>query len=142
MADLGTLPQQVTAISSGGIFLSLIGLLIKWNLGRSRLSLEAKKQHDVDEADIRDHYAKEVERLTERIEKNDDRYRRLLAESEKAQDALRKRVTFLEDEIKGLIRLITYNSAHTVLQLGDDVPDDIRATAERVKVIMGGGHRT
>jgi hypothetical protein len=139
--DFGTLPQQVTAISSGGIFLSLIGLLVKWNLGRGRLSIDAQKQHDTDEADIRDHYAKEVDRLTLRIEQNDDRYRRLLAESEKAQESLRKRVSFLEDEIKGLVRLITYNSANTVLQLGDDVPDDIRETAERVKVILGNGRK-
>lgn len=140
--DWGTLPQQVTAISSGGIFIALVGLLVKWNLGSGQLSLDRQKQHDADEADIRDHYAKEVERLTDRLEKNDERYRNLLKEAEAERDKMRKRIAFLEDEVKGLVRLITYNSANNVLQLGDDVPEDIKRAAERVRQILhSGGHR-
>src|SRR3954470_12831392 len=107
--DLGTLPQQITAISSGGIFMSLLGLMIKWNLGRGRLALEEQTQQNIDEANIRDHYAKEVERLTRRLEQSEELYRKLAREYEAERDKMRKRINFLEDEVKGLIRLITYN---------------------------------
>jgi hypothetical protein len=71
------------------------------------------------------------------------RYRQLLADSEKRheecqrdRDALRDRIGFLEDELRGLIRLIAQNSAGRVLKMGDDVPQDIREAAERVENIL------
>lgn len=67
---LGTLPQWIAAISTTGA----LGLFIKLYLGNRKLTIEAK-QVDVnaqqvsgtERADIRDHYAQEVNRYYQQV---------------------------------------------------------------------------
>jgi hypothetical protein len=115
---LGTLPGWITAVSTSGGMVTLI--VAYWKRGVSLKSLD-----NTDHADIRDHYAAELSRVVERQH-----------ECERREAELRQRVSDLEDELKGLVRLIAQNSANKVLQLGEDIPSDIRAAAERVDNIL------
>jgi hypothetical protein len=149
-----TLAGWFTAIGSMGSLATLMTLLLRWDLGRGKLSIERQKQHDTDEADIRDHYADEVRQLRDRLDAQsgrfkkdlqelEDRYKRLLHDSERRhdqcqedRDQLKERVENMSDEIRGLVRLIAQNSANAVIRMGDDVPDDIKNAAERVELIL------
>lgn len=121
MADLGTLPQQITAFSSGGIFLALVGLVLKWNLGTGRLSNEAQRQRNANSADIRNHYAEELSRVIERQRA-----------CELREEALRSRVAELESDILGLIGIIRQASTDKVLSLGPEASETIRNMARRI----------
>jgi hypothetical protein len=115
---LGTLPGWITAISASGIFATLVTLIVAyWRRG---ISLKTLANADI--ADIRDHYAEELTRVVQRQH-----------DCEAREQALRSRVTDLENDVLGLIRIIGQASADKVLQLGPDVPDVIRAMAERVR---------
>lgn len=149
-----TLAGWFTAIGSMGSLATILIAFLRWDLGRGRLAIDRKKQHDTDEADIRDHYADEVRQLRERLDTQsgrfkkdlqelEDRYKRLLQDSERRhdqcqedRDQLKIRVEDMGDEIRGLVRLIAQNSVNSVLQMGDSVPEDIKAAAERVQGIL------
>lgn len=122
---IGTLPGWITAISTTGGMVTLV--VAYWRRGVSLKSLD-----NAEHADIRDHYAEEVKRYAEELQRVTERQR----ECEERESRLRERVTYLENELNGLIRLIAQNSANRVLQLGDDVPEDIRAAAQRVDNIL------
>lgn len=115
---IGTLPGWITATSTSGGMVMLI--VAYWKRSVSMKSLD-----NADHADIRDHYAEELARVVQRQH-----------ECEQREADLRRRVSQLENELQGLIRLIAQNSANKVLQLGDDVPADIQAAAERVDAIL------
>lgn len=147
---LGTLPQQISALS----LVALLGLVLRYRLGWRRLSIEGQKQQDTDEADIRDHYAQEVAALRQKLAdmhlqfradllELETRYRKMLNDSEDRheqcmadRDILRERVNQLEDELRGLIRVITQASIDRVLMIGTEMPDDIREAALRVENII------
>lgn len=67
---LGTLPQWLMVLFSGGAF----GLLVKWQLGKGKLAIDAKQVEvnaqqisGQERADIRDHYAQEVNRYYQQV---------------------------------------------------------------------------
>jgi hypothetical protein len=133
---LGTIPQWLT----GGAVVTFVGLLLKRDV-------QVRGLKNADSADIRDHYADEVGQLSEQFRNAltdlEKRYRDALEESEQRhqkclddRDLLRERVNQLEDELRGLIRVITQASIDRVLMLGDDVPQDIREASERVEAII------
>lgn len=114
---LGTLPGWIAAISTSGIFATLVTLIVAyWRRGVSLRSLA-----NSDHADIRDHYAEELARVVQRQH-----------ECEERETELRSRVASLENDILGLIRIITQASADKVLYLGPEVPEHIREIAERI----------
>jgi hypothetical protein len=84
--------------------------------------VNARAAANVNGADIRDHYAEELARTVQR---------HMTAKSGK--QALRKRVAELENDVLGLIRLISQASADKVLNLGPDVPQDILDMADRIR---------
>lgn len=147
---LGTIPGWIMAFATSGI----LGLLLRHKIQAGRLALDGERLAMDGDVNIRDHYAKEVAALREQLNNQsrkfredlqalDDRWRNLLKESEdrheeclKDRDALRGRVNTLEDELRGLIRVITQASIDRVLMLGTELPDDIRAAAERVEEII------
>lgn len=154
---LGTIPGWIT---SAGV-LSLLGLYFRFYTQNRKLSLDG-------DAKLRDHYAQEVERLREFSAKEiaalreqlakqatqfredlqnlENRYRRMLDEAEERHDSciadrdgLRKRVAELEDDWRGLLRVVTQASIDKVLMipgLSDDMPGDMRDMAERVEQII------
>jgi flagellar motility protein MotE (MotC chaperone) len=150
MDFVGTLPGWITA----GSMVTLLGLILRYRLGSRKLDLEKNAQIQVDEQSIRDHYAKEVARLTQKLDDQstafrkdlldiEERYRKLLEEEEERhrvclsdRDALRKRVADMEDEWRGLIRVITQASIDKVLMLPGDLPDDIKGAADRVEEMI------
>lgn len=151
---LGTIPGWIT---SAGV-LALLTLMSKHYLAARKLQQEGsaigQAQSDARDADIRDHYADEVRQLRDKLDKQNDqfradlnelesRYRRALDESEKRhqqcmddRDILRQRVTLLEDELRGLIRVITQASIDRVLMIHEELPQDIREAAARVEAII------
>lgn len=144
-ADWGTIPQQVTAVSASGLFVSMLGILAKLMLGKGQLI-------NASEADIRDHYAEELAAL--RKERADDkaefarveRHLRDMAsesdrrhsecESARAED--RRERSRMQDEIDGLKRQVPELSADKLMRL-EGKPSEIAphaaASAERVKKI-------
>lgn len=126
-----------------------LGIILRHRLGWRKLTLDS-------EGEIRDHYAKEVARLTEKLNEQSSAFRKdlveleqhwraMLAEAEKRHDECLKdrdnllnRVNQLEDELRGLIRVITQASIDRVLHLPSTEPlsDDIREAAARVEKII------
>jgi hypothetical protein len=111
---LGTLPGWITAASTttGGAAIIIAYL---------RRDVSIKGLHNADHADIRDHYAEELERVTVRQR-----------ECEERESQLRGRVAELENDILGLIRIIGQASTNKVLLLEENVSEDIRQMAERI----------
>jgi hypothetical protein len=114
---LGTLPGWITAAGVAAI----LGVVLRYRLGVGRLNLEGRKQDDANEKDIRDHYSEELGRVVQRQ-----------IECEKREAQLRGRVSQLENDILGLIRIISQASADKVLLLDEGVPEDIRQMAARI----------
>jgi hypothetical protein len=112
---VGTLPGWITAISStGGVAAVIIALL--------RRNVSLRGLQNADHADIRDHYAEELERVIERQHGCEAR-----------EEKLRERVTELENDVLGLIRIIAQASADKVLLLDtEDIPPSIKKMAERI----------
>jgi hypothetical protein len=137
---IGTIPGWIT---SAGV-LTMLGLLFRWQVQNRQIG-------QGDTLNIRDHYAKEVASLRARLDTQagqfrqdldamDKRYREIIGQSEKRheeclndRDKLRQEVGILRDEINGLVRVITQASIDRVVMLGEDVPEDIRAAAERAQ---------
>lgn len=139
-----TLPQWLTALFTGG---GLFWFIIQWR-GQSMSS----------EEQIRDHYAKEVKILRDRVDAKDEQFvrierhwRTMLQEEERRheecrqdREALRDRVTTLENELTGVKRQIADYSSDRLMVLegatgGGTKPSDVAphaaASAPRVKHI-------
>jgi hypothetical protein len=115
MSPTGTTAQWVTSISATGVFVTLLGLLIRGVLGWGRLSNEADNS-------LAGHTAKELQSLRDQINSMgkhqlerereiDDRWRKTLAESEarhdecvKQRETLGRKVIELEAKLIGTIR--------------------------------------
>jgi hypothetical protein len=114
---VGTIPQWITAISSTSVAAAVVALVTAyWKRGVSLKTLA-----NADHADIRDHYADELERVVARQH-----------ECEEREHILRNRVTELENDVLALIRIIGQAGTNKVLQLGPDVSETIRGMTERV----------
>lgn len=120
-----------------------LGVILKYRLG-------AKKLAYADEADIRDHYAAEVERLVEKMDAREKHFlevekhlRELIATSDRRHeecelarhDDRRERLR-MQDEIDGMKRQILRYSAEGVLTLSEASPK-VKAAAKRVRKIVG-----
>jgi septal ring factor EnvC (AmiA/AmiB activator) len=131
MPDLmGTVPQWISAAA----LVSLLGVIFKYRLG-------VKQLINVDTADIRDHYAEELKRKTDEIERVEQRQHAC----EAREQALRERVRELEDELAGIKRAIAQYSADRMIVLEDrprppsETTPDAAASAPRVKRIVEAG---
>lgn len=111
---IGTLPGWITAASTTTGVVALIAAY--WRRGIALTGL-----HNADEADIRDHYAEELARVIQRQR-----------DCEVREEALRERVSELENNVLGLIGIIRQASADKVLALGPAVSEQIRDMAKRV----------
>lgn len=94
--DFGNFPQQVTALSAAGLFISVAGLLTKLLLGKGQLNIaaqkvavEAKQVANAQEADVRDSYAELQRQITEmgqhhlsREREIDERWRQVVADND------------------------------------------------------------
>lgn len=162
---IGT-PLQAGSLT---VLVAIFALVVRWQLGLRKLKIEADQVEinaqevaNADEADIRDHYAEEVkglrdalqasanrhlerERLTDHRHRRallivENRYRRLLHESDEKhdicqrdRDILRDRVQALKEQQSGLVRLILQNNVSGALQFDDsEISDLIREAAARV----------
>ena len=123
----GTLPQWIAALFSAGIF----GAILKFGLGWRGQTLDSDEK-------IRDHYAKEVARLTdqlnqkslawtEQIQGLEAHYRKMLEESDRRheecqidREALRKELNDMHAELTGLKRQIARYSTDKLLVMDDE----------------------
>lgn len=112
---IGTLPGWITAISTSTGLTALV--VAYWRRGVSLQGLE-----NTESADIRTHYAEELGRVVQRQH-----------ECEGREQELRGRVAELENDVLGLIRIISQASTDKVLSLGPDVPQHIQEMAERMR---------
>lgn len=114
--EWGTVPQWIAAVSSMGV-LSLVGTMFVawWKRG-----VDLKGLSNVEAADIRSHYAEELQRVITRQR-----------DCEEREALLRERVRKLETEVEGLYRTLIASSADRVLELGDAVPQHLRDLAMR-----------
>lgn len=92
---LGTLPNWITATSC----VTFLGLFIRWRwvegklkIEAARVTIDAKKVERADEANIRDHYAKEVESLRGKLDRQEKNF----------QDALERQSTRHNDALNAL----------------------------------------
>jgi hypothetical protein len=160
-AIVGTIPGWIT---SAGV-VAILGLVLRWQLGLRKLKIEAaqveitaQQVHDADEADIRDHYANEVEQLRDRLDRQSVRHRDELAEKEKRHraerkededrhraclrdnDDLRDKLHAVKDLAAGLQRIITQASASRAILIAGhapgEMPEEVRAAAERVELLF------
>lgn len=155
MGDLAFI-KEITP-GSVGIW-TLVLMFLTWRLKERRANLDDRIQTDNQENILRDHYAKEVHELRNKLalrdkefrqdlvdletryqtllETTESRYRKLLDDSEATIERLRARVNEVEDELRGLVRIITQASADKVISLSAGVPSDIQAAADRVGRIL------
>jgi hypothetical protein len=126
-----TLDLALRLISASGI-VTLVGLWWRRDIALRKLSTG-------EAGDIRDHYAKELTRYADEVE----RVIRRQLECETRERALRDRVMTLEDEITGLKRQIAERSADRLMVLDGRTPSEsaphAAASAERVKKIVENG---
>jgi hypothetical protein len=108
--DFGTVPQWLTGCG----VLTFVGVFLKHDLGRRQI-------RQTNDADIRDHYADELDRVVERQHACEER-----------EQSLRERVTELENDVLGLISIIRQASTDKVLQMGD-LPDNIHSMVDRLQ---------
>jgi phage shock protein A len=99
----GTLPQWLTL----GSVASLLGIVVRYRLGLRKMSVEAqevqvhaKTADNTNSADIRDHYAQEVGRLTERVVSIEADHEQCKRE----RDQYRAEVSTLDDKLRGVTR--------------------------------------
>jgi hypothetical protein len=108
----------LTLILGGGI----LGVFLKHRHGMRSLKLQ-------DDADVRDHDDGLLGRYSEELDRVIGRQR----ECEAREEALRQRVMELENDVLGLIRIITQASADKVLMLGEEASETIHSMALRIK---------
>lgn len=161
----GTLPGWITAVSTSTGVVTLITMYWRRGIAIRKLGIEKAIADNVDAADIRDHYADEVQKLRDRLDKQaesfrgrldeiDGHYRDIISkleqrytEASKAaqirheecmadRDKLRNEVSILRNEINGLVRVITQASIDRVIALGDDVSDEIKEAAARAQAYI------
>lgn len=167
-------PTIVGTIPQWGMFATtatILGIIVRWQLGLRKLSVDAQQVEvnahtaaNINEADIRDHYAKEVERLTEKLENKDQHFaalenhwRNMLdasdrrhEECEKARAELRVELSEMhskigkaESDLRGLYSQIAELSSDKLVILDGRKPSKVAPeaakSAHRVKKITGEG---
>lgn len=136
MGSASVIPAVPEQLVAGGVLGSLgvlLGLLVKLQLGGKKLEV-------ADTADLRDHYAEELTSLRRQIidmgehhlgreREIDDRWRRLLAESEerhaecvRQRDALSARVGAIEERFIGTVRQFL----HFQQRIVEAIPADMK----------------
>ena len=103
---------NITAVLLTG---GMLGVVLRYRQGMRGLS-------NVDAADIRDHYAEELQRVIDRQRACEER-----------EATLRRRVAELENDILGLINIIRQASADKVLVLGNEASEMIQDMARRIR---------
>ncbi len=141
----GTLPQWLAAIFSGSVLAAVLTFITRWR-GQSIGSDEK----------LRDHYAQEVARLSEKLvgqtatfreqmQTMENHYRQLLQDSDERHEAcqqdrdkLRLEINEMHAEIAGLKRQIArYSSDNLVVLEGSDLKaPEATKSAKRVKRIL------
>lgn len=139
-AVLGTLPGWITA----GSMVTLLGLIFRHLQTMKKLALG-------DTADIRDHYAKEVERLTAKLAMRDSQFSELekhlramsKASDERHDECVRER-ELLREELSGIKAQLRAQATDRVLILeercakpSEEAPHSL-AAAQRLKESGGG----
>lgn len=125
---LGTLPAWITAGGMSGI----LWIVAKVYLGRGELGVKAKQVNlEGDRIEIegehrlREHFGAELDRLTAAVASAEERQRAC----ERREEQLRRRVRKLEDDLSGLMRVITLNSATLLLDKETRPSEDVRQAA-------------
>ena len=115
---LNVLLNIVTVLLTGGA----LGIVLRYRQGMRSLA-------NVDAADIRDHYAEELQRVIDRQRACEERERKLQLRVTKLEGILVER----DNDILGLIRIITQASADKVLLLDSRASEMIESMALRIK---------
>lgn len=133
---LGTLPGWITAASTTTGVVTIIVAYWKRGVSLQRLSNE-------DEADIRDHYALEVEALRGQLLTLERHYRDMLEQSDRRHAECEVARVEMRNELEGLKSQIRLASTDRVLRMEKDPPDapHARAAAHRVKQIIEDGDK-
>lgn len=132
---LGTVPGWIT---SGGI-MGILGLLIYWQLGNRKISVDSDVQQNVDKADIRDHYADEVAALRKRLDEAgqrnvlaqtqiEERYKTLLTV---AETRYRTATAEIEEHYKGALKAAEQRHDECVADR-DALRNEVRALYDEV----------
>lgn len=142
MNDLiGTIPQW---ISAAGI-VSFLGLFVKWQLGIRKLSVDAQEVNvsaqtarNADTADIRDHYAQELARLTKAINE-------ITADHEQCKrerDQYRREVQELDRKLTGVVRQFVAFQLETAKAIPpENLTPSIRGMLEQLDQLASGNTR-
>lgn len=110
-SSLNVILNIATVLLTGG----MLGVVLKYRQGMRGLKV-------TDDADIRDHYAEELDRVIQRQRA-----------CELREESLRSRVAELESDVLGLIRIITQASADKVLTLDGETSEMIQDMARRIQ---------
>jgi hypothetical protein len=128
---LGTLPGWITAASTTTGVVTIIVTFL-------RRGVSLKGLRNADEADIRDHYAQEVEALRGQLLSMERHYREMLEKSDRRHEECEAARSAMRQEIDGLKRQIPGLSADRLLILEQNgPPSEIAphsfAAAKRIK---------
>lgn len=137
-------------LNIGGLVLggTALGVVLRYKLGMRKLAL-------TDEADIRDHYAAEVARLVEKMDRREKHFlevekhlRELIATSDRRHEECeaaraedRREHARMRDEIEGMKRQIIRYSSEGVLVLSEQPSEHVEGAARRVRDIVDGNKK-
>jgi hypothetical protein len=142
----GEVLEIVQQWSSPALLATILGFLLKHNLGVRAAKNAALQSYHAGEADIRDHYADELAALRAERAADAERYRRSLEAAdrrselcERQREELRDKVAALRELVESLKATIVQHSRSTAVALGDILSPDTKAAAERVEQIFARG---
>ena len=159
---LGTIPGWITA---GGM-VALLTVVVRRELGLKKIAVEAEQVHvnarqveNEDDADIRKHWAGEVQRLQDALAAQDGRHNDALMaletrharemqhnadrqeRCEQERERLALRVTEIENELKGVMAQVRMAGAEQMVLLaasGEELPPHAVEAARRIVANHGG----
>lgn len=132
---MGTLPGWITAASTTSGVVALV--IAFWRRGVSLKGLA-----NANEADLRDHYAQEVEAMRAQLMAMEKHYREMLAQSDRRHEECEEARREMRDELAGLrdqLRLQAANRVIAMEESGTKPSEHVVAAAHRVKRIVEEG---
>lgn len=135
---LGTIPGWITGASS----LAILTLIVRWQLGLKKIAVEAEQVEvnarvagNANIADIRDHYAQELARLNQVVEKITAEHE----ECKRERDQYRKEVGNLDRKLTGVVRQFVAFQLETAKAIPpENLTPSIRGMLEQLEALASG----